>query len=115
MYKELSAIEFDGTTFGMAVNAGSVAYKKFKEQIKEEDVTSYFGDRYKAYTVPAVWLGAIMEEVHWIVTEGHFIDKFMIEGLKKGEYIYVRYDDEPFDGKKRKQKEWEHIYKYTRR
>ena len=115
MYKELHAIEFDGVTFGTAVNASSGAYKKFLKQIKEEEAISYFGDKFTTLTVSAVWLGAIMGEAHWIVTEAHYIDKFMIEGLKKDEYIYVKYDDEPLDIKKRMQKEWEHIYNYTRR
>ena len=45
MYKELHAIEFDGVTFGTAVNASSVAYKNFLKQIKEEEAISYYGDR----------------------------------------------------------------------
>ena len=33
MTKALEAIEFDGTTFGMSVDAGAETYKKFKAQV----------------------------------------------------------------------------------
>ena len=115
MAKGLYAIEFDGTTFGMCIDVALDVYKKFKKHIVEEDAYTYFGDRFRTLAVPAVWLGAIMGEAHWLVTEGHFIDKFMIEGVHNGKFIYVKYDDEPLDLKKRRQKEHAHIYNYTRR
>lgn len=104
MNKALKAIEFDGTTFGMSVDAGAETYKKFKAQVKEEEIISIFGDYFKVLTVPAVWLGAIMGEAHWLVTEIHSFNKFCIEGFKGGEYIYVKYDDEIIDMRNRRQK-----------
>lgn len=104
MYKALKAIEFDGTTFGMSVDAGAETYKKFKAQVKEEEIISIFGDHFKGLTVPAVWLGAIMGEAHWLVTEIHSFNSFSIEGFKGGEYIYVKYDDEIIDMRNRRQK-----------
>lgn len=104
MTKALRAIEFDGTTFGMSVDAGTDTYKKFKAQVKEEEIISIFGDHFKGLTVPAVWLGAIMGEAHWLVTEMHFFNSFSIEGFKGGEYMYVKYDDEIIDMRTRRQK-----------
>lgn len=102
MYKALKAIEFDGTTFGMSVEASSDTYKKFKAQVKEEEIISIFGDHFIGLTVPAVWLGAIMGEAHWLVTEIHSFNSFSIEGFKGGEYIYVKYDDEIIDMRNRR-------------
>ena len=51
MYKALKAIEFDGTTFGMSVDAGTETYKKFKAQVKEEEIISIFGDHFTAHVV----------------------------------------------------------------
>ncbi len=104
MNKALRAIEFDGTTFGMSVDAGAETYKKFKAQVKEEEIISIFGDHFKGLTVPAVWLGAIMGEAHWLVTEKHFFNKVKIEGFKGEEDIYIKYDDEVIDFRTRGQK-----------
>lgn len=104
MYKALRAIEFDGTTFGMSIEASSDTYKKFKAQVKEEEIISIFGDHFKGLTVPAVWLGAIMGEAHWLVTEIRSFNSFSIEGFKGGEYIYVKYDDDIIDMRNRRQK-----------
>lgn len=104
MYKALHAFQIDGTTFGMSVEAGTDTYKKFKTQVKEEEIINICGVRLRRLTVPAVWLGAIMGEAHWLVTEIHSFNSFSIEGFKGGEYIYVKYDDEIIDMRNRRQK-----------
>lgn len=104
MNKALRAIEFDGTTFGMSVDAGSTVYKRFKAQIKEEEIIGIEGKCFKGLTVPAVWVGAIMGEAHWLATEIRSFNKICIEGMKNEEYIYVKYDDEIIDTRIRRQK-----------
>ena len=104
MDKSLRAVQFDGTTFGMSIDASSDTYKKFKSQVKDEAVFGCFGEQFNVLTVPAVWLGAIMGEAHWLVTEKHFFNKVKIEGFKGEEDIYVKYDDEVIDFRTRGQK-----------
>lgn len=109
MDKAIHAVEFDGTTFGMNVDASSTTYRKFKNQIKAEKAISAFSDSMiGVLAVPAVWLGAIMGEAHWMVTESRLIDHFTIEGLMSESKIYVKYDDAVIDFKTRRQKYHRH-------
>ena len=93
MSKHLHAVEFDGTTFGMEIEVDTVAYRKFKSQVKYEKVISAFGTEVKEYTVPYLFLAAIMREAHWLVSELKDFNKFCIDGFKDGVYIYVKYTD----------------------
>lgn len=93
MKKELHAIEFDGTTFGMYIETDSIPYIKFKSCIKNETVIDAFGGDIKAFTVPYLFLAAIMREAHWLVSDLKSFNKFTIDGLKGGEFIYVKYTD----------------------
>lgn len=96
--KKLSAVQFDGITFGMGVDTQSKAYKNFKKHITNETVIGLFGKPVdNVLCVPNVWLGAIMGEAHWLVTEIKAFDKFRIEGLFGGEDIYVKYKDGALD------------------
>ena len=93
MKKHLIAVCFDGDTFGMDVEADSIAYKKFKSLIKYEEVIDAWGGKIKDFTVPYLFLAAIMREAHWLVSELKSFNKFAIDGLKGGEFIYVKYTD----------------------
>ena len=91
MKKHLSAVCFDGDTFGMDIETDSIAYKKFKSIIKYETVIDAWGGDVKDFTVPYLYLAAIMREAHWLVSELKSFNKFTIDGLKSGEFIYVKY------------------------
>lgn len=93
MSKHLHAIEFDGTTFGMEVETDTAAYRKFKSQVKYEKVISAFGTETKEFTVPYLFLAAILREAHWLVSERKDFNKFCIEGFKDDAYIYVKYTE----------------------
>ena len=93
MKKHLSAVCFDGDTFGMDIATDSIAYKKFKSLIKYEKVIDAWGGEIKEFTVPYLFLAAIMREAHWLVTDLKSFNKFDIDGLKGGEFIYVKYTD----------------------
>ena len=100
MSKDLRAVQFDGITFGMQIEA-SGAYRKFRNHIKPEKAMSVTGSVVTILTVPAEWLGAIMGEAHWLVTEGKYFDTIRIDN---GEKVYVKYDEEPIDFNTRRQK-----------
>lgn len=95
MKKRLHAVQFDGLTFGMPIDASTEAYKFFKKFLKYEVCTSIFGDEISVRVIPFEMLGAIMGEAHWLVTEGRYFDYIEIDGLQ--DKIYVRYSDEPID------------------
>lgn len=102
--KKLSAVQFDGTTFGMQIEADTKMYKEFKKAIKEEVCINIFGEPMKAkiLTVPHLKLAAIMQEAHWLVSEGHYFNKITVEGLRNGEEIFVKYNDEIIDFRSRR-------------
>jgi hypothetical protein len=79
----------------------SGAYRKFRNHIKPEKAMSVTGSVVTILTVPAEWLGAIMGEAHWLVTEGKYFDTIRIDN---GEKVYVKYDEEPIDFNTRRQK-----------
>lgn len=93
MSKHLHAVEFDGGTFGMEIETDTVAYRKFKSQVKFEKVVSVYGAERKEYTVPYLFLAAIMREAHWLVSELKSFNKFCIDGFKDNSFIYVKYTD----------------------
>lgn len=101
MKKELHAVEFDGTTFGMSVDASTEAYKKFKKSVIKENATDYYGKEIALLTVHYILLAGIMEEARWLVSEKQLINKFMIDGFRSNEYIYVKYTDKPLDFRER--------------
>lgn len=98
MLKHLSALETDGTTFGMDVEASSTAYKNFKKAIKTETCISVSGYEFKARVVPYLSLAAIMKEAHWLVSELKSFVKVWIDD----EEIYVKYGNEPIDFRRNK-------------
>lgn len=101
MAKELHAVEFDETTFGMPIDATTEAYKKFKQSIKKESAISYFGNEMLIKTVPYLNLASIMQEAHWLVSEKRCFNKIRIDGLGDEE-IYVKYSDEIIDFRDRR-------------
>lgn len=93
MSKNLHAIKFDGTTFGMEIETDTTAYRKFKSTVKIEKVINEFGAGAYKLTVPYLFLAAIMREAHWLVSERKDFDKFYIEGFMDETFIYVKYTD----------------------
>ena len=91
MSKHLHAVEFDGNTFGMEIETDTAAYRKFKTQVKYEKAISKAGIEMRAYTVPYLFLAAIMREAHWLVSERKSFNKVCIEDFKEGAIIYVKY------------------------
>lgn len=104
MSKHLHAIQFDGTTFGMEIDTDTAAWRKFKDQIRIETVRTKHWIEQRVPVVPAVWLGAIMREAHWLVTEQRSFEKFMIEGFMSDQFIFVKYPDIQTDDKEDKLK-----------
>ena len=102
MSKHLHAVEFDGNTFGMEIATDTAAYRKFKSQVRYEKVISKAGIEMKAYTVPYLFLAAIMRDAHWLVSERKSFNKVCIEDFKEGAIIYVKYTDtDPLDLRER--------------
>ena len=101
MAKDLHAVEFDGTTFGMEIEANTAAFRGFKKAVTREKCISRFGSEISHFTVPYLKLGAIMEEAHWLVTENKEFDKIRINDFLDGADIYVKYTDEPIDFRNR--------------
>lgn len=99
--KHLHAVMFDGTTFGMGIEANTQAYRNFKKSIKREKATGACDSKIDIMTVPHLSLAAIMREAHWMVSESKLFDKITIDGLSE-RYIYVKYSDEPIDFDKRR-------------
>lgn len=95
MSKHLQAVCFDDTTFGMEIETRT-SYRRFKNQIRIETVRTKHGIEQRVPVVPAVWLGAIMREAHWLVTESKCIKEFQIEGFMDDRYITVLYDEVRF-------------------
>ena len=93
MSKHLHAVNFDGTTFGMEIETNNIAYRNFKSKVKYEKVISTFGTEVNEYTVPYLFLAAIMGEAHWLISELKSFNKFCIDGFKDDAYIYVKYTD----------------------
>lgn len=105
MYKELYAVEFDGTTFAMDVKTDTEQYKRFKESIQSESFIDVCGKQWpkcKVFTVPYMKLAAIMRDAHWLVSEEKYFNKITIDRLRNGEEIFVKYDDELIDFRKRR-------------
>ena len=102
MKKGFHATGFDGTTFGMDIDTETMAYKNFKKSVIEETAYSIFGDALQVLTAPHSAVAAIMQGAHWLVSEGRYINKFSIDGFKKGDEIYIKYSDEPIDFRSRK-------------
>lgn len=94
--KHLHAVMFDGTTFGMEIEANTQAYRNFKKSIKREKTVNVHDRSMDKMTVPYLSLAAIMREAHWLVSESKLFDKIIIDGLSEN-YIYVKYSDEPID------------------
>lgn len=103
MKKNLHAVEFDTTTFGMEIECDTEQYKEFKKSIQEENCINIFGEQMKSkvLTVPYRKLASIMRSAYWLVSEGKYFNKIIIDGLLNDEEIYVKYDTEPMDFTKR--------------
>lgn len=99
--KHLHAVMFDGTTFGMEIEANTQTYRNFKKSIKREKAIGVFDTPINVMTVSYLSLAAIMREAHWMVSESKLFDKIEIDGLSE-KYIYVKYSDEPIDFEKRR-------------
>lgn len=68
----------------MDIDTETMAYKNFKKSVIEETAYSIFGDALQVLTAPHSAVAAIMQGAHWLVSEGRYIDKFSIDGFKKG-------------------------------
>lgn len=99
--KHLHAVMFDGTTFGMEIEANTQAYRNFKKSIKREKAINVHDRSMDIMTAPYLSLAAIMREAHWMVSESKLFDKITIDGLSD-RYIYVKYSDEPIDLRNRR-------------
>ncbi|MGN0518057.1 MAG: hypothetical protein ACI4II_04975 [Acutalibacteraceae bacterium] len=99
MAKHLHAVEKDGTTFGMSIDAATKMWRSFKASIKKETCISVYGHEFQALVVPYLKLAAIMGEAHWLVTE---LKDFVKIQIDDGPEIYVKYSDGPVDFRKEK-------------
>lgn len=99
--KDLHAVEFDGTTFGMSVECNTAAFRYFKKQLKIEPCLTRFGVR-EHYIIPHTALAAIMGDAHWLVSEKKCFDRISIDDFMDGIVIYVKYKDGVLDFNDRK-------------
>jgi len=72
---ELHMKEFDGTTFGMAVEASSPAFKRMKKNAFTGKVTptGWHHER-TARCVHAADVAAVMGQAGWLVSEGRYME-----------------------------------------
>lgn len=101
--RELHAVQFDGITFGMEIDAQSAAFRNFKKNLKREIAIGPFGTERRIHTIPHLALAALMGTAHWLVSEKKLFDKIRIEEVNDGTEIYVKYTDDPIDFRTRKQ------------
>lgn len=101
MKKQMHAVQFDGTTFGMPIDITTAAYKNFKKNIKIESAVNYFGTEFKIKTVPYLLLASIMEDAQWLVSEDKCFNSFYI-GNNTKDIVYVKYSDNVIDFRCRK-------------
>lgn len=94
--RDLHAVQFDGTTFGMEVECNTAAFRYFRKQVKLEPCKTRFGIQ-KLFTVPYTALAAIMGESHWLVSEKKCFDRITIDDFCDGILIYVKYKDGMLD------------------
>ena len=93
MGKNLHAVEFDGTTFGMELDTDTPAWRKLKAAVKVEKYISKLGFEGRRLTVPHIALAACMREAHWLVSERKAFDYITIDGFMDDATIYVKYRD----------------------
>ena len=101
MWKDLHAVEFDETTFGMPIDTSTEAYSRFKKAIVEEKAISYFGNEMTIKTIPYLALAGIMREARWLVAESKLFNKIQIDGLANNDFIYVKYTEIQLDFRER--------------
>lgn len=101
MTRQLHAVEFDGTAFGMSVDTSTEAYKRLKKSVITEEAVTGFRNRVRIKTVPYLNLAAIMQEAHWLVSERKCFNKISIDGTDI-ENVYIRYTDEMIDFRNRR-------------
>lgn len=99
--KALHAVSFDGTTFGMEIEANTQVYRNFKKSVKREKAIGRFGYEISVMTVPYLFLAAIMREAHWMVSERKLFNTIRIDGFMESD-IYVKYSDEIIDFRNRR-------------
>lgn len=97
MKKTLHAVEFDGTTFSMSIDTQSRSYTCMKSKITEDVAIDYFGKEFKVLSVNYLYVAALMGSAHWLVSELKDFRKIRIDGLKKDEWIYVKYNENQID------------------
>jgi hypothetical protein len=83
----------------MEIDVNTVAWRKFKSQVKIEKVISKSRIEEIVRTVPFEWLGAIMRDAHWLVTEKRSFEKFYIDGFLDNRYIFVKYPEKQLNKK----------------
>lgn len=97
MKKTLHAVELDGTTFSMPIDTQSRAYACMKSKITEDEAIDYFGKEFKILSIGHLYVAALMGSAHWLVSDLKYFRKIQIDGLKKDEWIYVKYDENQID------------------
>lgn len=89
-----------GYTFGMEIETEK-SYRELKKRITKktrgelDPACPEWMKNHKVYCAPAVWVGAIMREAHWLVTEARSLQKFYIEdGIGSWEVpIWIDYSE----------------------
>ena len=90
---DLHMREFDGTTFGMSVEASSPAFRRMKKNAFTGTVTPF--GRITPRTVRCVWAAdvtAVMGQAGWLVSEGRYMET--IRWGDDGIDHYIIYEDE---------------------
>ena len=91
---DLHMKQFDGTTFGMAVEASSPAFRRMKKNAFNRKMALYGGIIERTVRcVRAADVAAVMGDAGWLVSEGRYM-KTIRWGDESTEHYIIYEDDE---------------------
>lgn len=90
---DLHMVEFDGTTFGMPVEASSPAFRRMKRNVFTKEMTLHNGwVKQTVRCVRAADVAAVMGPVGWLVREAREMETIRWGG--DGTEHYIIYEEE---------------------
>lgn len=97
---DLHMVEFNGTTFGMPVEASSPAFRRMKRNVFTREITLHGGwVKRTARCVRAADVAAVMGPVGWLVSEAREMETIQW-GADSNKY-YIIYEGKSDDTDKR--------------
>lgn len=89
---DLHMVEFNGTTFGMSVEASSPAFRRMKRNVFTKEMTLHNGwVKQTVRCVRAADVAAVMGPVGWLVSEAREMET--IQWGSDGNKYYIIYEE----------------------